>query len=137
MHALLTLGRNTEGTLNFIPRVQIFNIMFTPKPLATAANPSGPNLVFTYRDTILLHGPDGKPATGLDADGTGHLSYPGFPDLPVATYTGDGFGGTGCSGNQSRRRVPIDAEGLHVNADGSFWVSDEYGPYVCRFMAAW
>lgn len=65
----------------------------------------------------------------MDADGTGHLSYKGFPDLPVATYTGDGFGGPGPGG----KAIPIDAEGLVVNKDGSFWVSDEYGPYVYHF----
>src|SRR5579862_9329898 len=85
--------RNTEGTLNVQPRIHKFNIAFTPQPSATLANPSGPNLIFTYIESILLTGPDGTPCTGLDADGSGHLSYPGFPDLPVATYPGDGFGG--------------------------------------------
>ena len=124
--------RNTEGTLNFQPRVHKFDIFFTPQPNATVANPSGNNLFFTYKETILFFGPDGTPTTGLDADGTGHLSYPGFPDLPVATYQGDGFGNPGPGG----RRIPIDSEGIILNADGSFWVSDEYGPYIYRFNPA-
>jgi hypothetical protein len=113
------------------PRIHKFNIAFTPQPGATAANPSGPNLIFTYDETILLTGPDGTPCTGLDADGSGHLSYPGFPDLPVATYPGDGFGG----GDMTifSKRIPLDPEGLVLNDDGTFWVSDEYGPYVYKF----
>lgn len=47
--------------------------------------------------------------------------------MPVSTYTGDGFGGDGPGG----KRITIDAEGLYVNEDSSFWVSDEFGPYVC------
>ncbi|KAI0386465.1 esterase-like activity of phytase-domain-containing protein [Hypomontagnella monticulosa] len=124
-------GWNTQGTLNFNPRVHKFNIVFTPKPDATVAKPSGPNVYFQYLDTILFSGPDGTPCTGLDADATGHLSFPGFPDLPAATYTGDGFGGDGPGG----KRIPVDAEGLYVNDDSSFWVSDEYGPYIYLFGA--
>jgi hypothetical protein len=123
--------RNTEGTLNVQPRIHKFDIAFTPQPDATLANPSGPNLIFTYLESILLYGPDGTPCTSLDADGSGHLSYPGFPDLPVSTYPGDGFGG----GDQSvfSKRIPLDCEGLVLNDDGTFWVSDEYGPYVYHF----
>ncbi|OTA90465.1 hypothetical protein M434DRAFT_397999 [Hypoxylon sp. CO27-5] len=122
-------GWNTQGTLNFNPRVHKFNIIFTPQPGATVDNPSGPNLYFEYLDTILFSGPDGTPCTGLDADSTGHLSYAGFPDLPAATYTGDGFGGEGPGG----KRIPVDAEGLYANDDSSFWVSDEYGPHIYLF----
>lgn len=69
--------------------------------------------------------------TGLDADVTNgaHASFSGFPDLPVVHFTGDGFGGAGPGGV----RVPLDAEGLVFDKDGSFWVSDEYGPYIYNF----
>lgn len=90
-------------------------------------NPSSPNLQLFYQDSIILTGPNGMPGTGLDADGTGAISFPGFPPLPGATYTGNGFGGPGCGGH----RISLDSEGLYVNQDGSFWISDEYGPYVC------
>ncbi|KAI0139150.1 esterase-like activity of phytase-domain-containing protein [Hypoxylon sp. NC0597] len=92
-------GWNTQGTLNFNPRVHKFNIILTPQPSATVDKPSG------------------------------YLSYTGFPDLPAATYAGDGFGGKGPGG----KRIPVDAEGLWVNDDSSFWVSDEYGPYIYLF----
>ena len=123
--------RNTEGTLNYQNRVHKFAITLTPKPNATLANPSGPNLQITYEDTILLTGPDGTPTTGLDADVLGSITYPGFPILPVSTFTGDGFGGPGPGG----KRIPIDSEGLALASDGGFWVSDEYGPYIYHFSA--
>ncbi|CAJ2504837.1 Uu.00g122310.m01.CDS01 [Anthostomella pinea] len=129
--ALPDRGWNTEGTLNFNPRVHKFSITFTPQSDATVESPSGPNLYFNYLDTIKFSGPDGTPCTGLDGDATGHLSFPGFPDLPVATYTGDGFGGEGPGG----KIIPVDSEGLYVNDDGTFWVSDEYGPYIYLFAA--
>ncbi len=121
--------RNTEGTLNYQPRVHKFRISLTEKPDATVANPSAPNLRFTYLDTVRFTGPDGTPVTGLDPDVSGALSYPGFPDLPAATYIGDGFGGPGPGG----KRISVDSEGLALNKDGSFWVSDEYGPYIYKF----
>lgn len=78
---------------------------------------------------MLLTGPDGTPATGLDADESGSIEFPGFPPLPVATFKGDGFGGDGPGG----RRISIDCEGLVLGSDGSFWISDEYGPYIYKF----
>ncbi|KAI1268127.1 esterase-like activity of phytase-domain-containing protein [Xylariaceae sp. FL1019] len=125
-------GWNTEGTLNFESRIHKFQIILTPQPNATVSNPSGPNLQLSYLDSLKLHAPDGvTPTTGIDGDATGHLSYEGFPILPKATYTGDGFGGDGPGGV----RIPVDSEGLVVNADGTFWISDEYGPYVYLFGA--
>lgn len=117
--------------MNYNPRAHKFQIFLTPKPNATIDAPSGPNIQLEYLDSILFSGPDGTPVTGLDGDVSGHISYPGFSDLPVATYTGDGFGRDGAGG----RRIPIDSEGIVLNADGSFWVSDEYGPYIYRFAA--
>lgn len=78
---------------------------------------------------MLFTGPDKTPVTGLDADATGSITYPGFPILPVATYVGNGFGGPGPGG----RRIAIDSEGLVLGDDGTFWVSDEYGPYIYQF----
>jgi hypothetical protein len=75
---------NTKGTLNFQPRVHKFDILFTPQPSATVANPTGNNLFFTYKETVRFFGLNGMPCTGLDVDGTRPISFLGFPDLPVA-----------------------------------------------------
>ncbi|KAG6360289.1 hypothetical protein INS49_011346 [Diaporthe citri] len=125
-------GWNTQGTLNFINRVHKFHITLVPQPNATIDSPASPNLNFDYVDTILLSGPDGQPTTGLDADGSGGLEYDGFPQLPAATYTGDGFGADITNGTTTER-ISVDSEGLVINDDGTFWVSDEYGPYVWLF----
>ncbi|KAI9676548.1 MAG: hypothetical protein M1817_000707 [Caeruleum heppii] len=122
-------GWNTEGTLNFQPRVHKFTVSLTLAPSATVSNPSEPNIKLTYLDTIRFSGPDGTPTTGFDPDITGSITFPGFPDMPVATYEGDGFGGPGPGG----KRIPVDSEGLVLNRDGTFWVSDEYGPFVYKF----
>jgi len=132
LYGLPDRGFNTNGTINFIGRVHIFDITFTPAPDATTVTkPSAPNLEFKYKRTVLLSGPDGRPVTGLDPDFTGGFTYPGFPTMPAATYPGDGFGGAG----PGDKRISIDAEGLVVNNDGSFWISDEYGPFVYKFSS--
>jgi len=129
LYALPDRGWNTEGTLNFQPRVHKFKITFKPNYNSTASNPSSPNLQLQYLDTIRFTDPAGTPLTGLDADmHPPYLSYPGFPELPSATYTGDGFGGNGTGGN----RVVGDTEGIVLTRDG-FWISDEYGPYIYHF----
>ena len=127
--ALPDRGWNTQGTVNYQPRVHQFTVTLTLATGATVASPAAPNVAFVYKDTILLTGPDGKAITALDADQTGGLQYAGFPLLPAATFTGDGFGGAGAGG----KAITIDAEALVLAEDGGFWVSDEYGPYIYKF----
>lgn len=122
----------SAGTTNYQGRVHRFTLTLHPSPNATVANPSSPNINIEYDSTILFTDPSGVPTTGLDADSTGHATFKNFPDLPVATYTGNGFNGSGNGG----RRVPVDNEGLVVASDGSFWVSDEYGPYIYHYGPA-
>lgn len=129
LYGLPDRGWNTQGTQNYQARIHKFKVTLTLAALATVASPSPPNVVFEYKDTILLSGPDGQPTTGLDPDQVGGLMYAGFPILPAATYTGDGFGGAGAGG----KRVSVDAEALVLAEDGGFWVSDEYGPHVYKF----
>jgi len=131
LYGLPDRGPNTNGTQNYAPRLHVFDITFNPAPGASVAKPSAPNLEFTYLRTVLLSGPDGKLMTGLDPDFTGGLTYPGFPTMPAVTYPGDGFGGAG----PGDKRIALDAEGLVVEEDGSFWISDEYGPFVFKFNA--
>ncbi|KAH6866262.1 outer membrane autotransporter [Thelonectria olida] len=129
LYGLPDRGWNTNGTVNFQARIHEFTVTLTLASGATVDNPAPPNVAFVYKDTILLTGPDGKPTTGLDADQTGGLKYSGFPILPAATYSGDGFGGDGPGG----KRVTIDSEALVLAEDGGFWISDEYGPYIYKF----
>ncbi|KAI5460795.1 outer membrane autotransporter [Mariannaea sp. PMI_226] len=129
LYGLPDRGWNTNGTVNYQPRIHTYSVSLTLTSGGSAKNPSPPNVAFVYEDTILLTGPDGKPMTGLDADQTGGLKYSGFPILPAATYTGDGFGGEGPGG----KRATLDPEALGIAEDGGFWISDEYGPYIYKF----
>ncbi|KAF2721799.1 3-phytase [Polychaeton citri CBS 116435] len=128
--ALPDRGWNTQGTLNYQNRVQKIKIRLDPKPKATTSKPSGPNVFLEYLDTVLFTDPAGVPTSGLDTDvRPPYLSFNGFPDLPSVTYPGDGFNKSGPGGT----RVSVDCEGLFLGHDGSFWVSDEYGPYIYHF----
>lgn len=126
----MTVNRNRDGTLNFQNRVHKIGLKLTLKLNASAEHPSDKNLELEYLDTILFTGPDGTPTTSLDADVSGScLSYDGFPELPTATYPGDGFGSDG----PVNRRVAVDCESLGLGPDGTFWIGDEYGPYIYQF----
>ncbi|KAK9479779.1 esterase-like activity of phytase-domain-containing protein [Lipomyces japonicus] len=121
-------GWNTQGTTNFQPRVYKFQLSFQPQ----LAGHFAPNAQWVLEDTIILKDPFGNPLTGLDCDTV--LHFPGFPDIPAATYTGDGWGGKG--GPASETKVCLDPESIVlVNGTGAngFWISDEYGPYMYRF----
>jgi hypothetical protein len=67
-------------------------------------------------EEIRLQRPDGQPITGLpNPEGLGATGELAF-DLAGGALAPDPFG--------------IDSEGLAVAADGSFWISDEYGPHL-------
>ena len=125
-------GWNTNGTLNYQNRLHKFDIVLNLASNSSDSGPSAPNLHLTYQDSILFTGPDGQPTTSLDPSFTGpYLNYPGFPELPSATYPGDGFGGSGSGG----KRISVDSEGIVLGLNGTFWVSDEYGPYIYQLSA--
>jgi hypothetical protein len=108
-------GWNTEGTLDYQGRLQKFAITFTPD--SGNATASQNQLRLDYQDAILLHEADGKSTTGLDATEVRQAAG-GFPDLPSA-------GG----------KISVDNEGVVLAPDGSFWISDEYGPNIYHYAA--
>lgn len=131
LYTLPDRGWNTEGTLKYQNRIQKIEVTFTPDESATVANPSGPNIDLKYLDTILLTDPKGTGTCGLDAGINGpYIKFSSIPfELPSVNYTGNGFGGKGNGGTC----VTIDSEGIFLGSDGTFWISDEYGPYVYHF----
>lgn len=127
LYALPDRGWNTEGTLNYQPRVHKFQIVFDP-------NQQGPNsnLVLNYLDSIQFFADTNEdlPFRGLDPDVLPpYLSTSDGTTLPSATYEGDGFGGDGPGGT----RPSLDSEGLVLMPDGTMYVSDEYGDYIYHF----
>lgn len=81
--------------------------------------------------SIVLKDPQGRPVTGLpnkSFGSTGETPYALDGSIVALDPDGDGIAGYDESG--------IDAEGLVALKDGSFWVSDEYGPHMVHFDAS-
>lgn len=60
------------------------------------------NLFFTYQAIVSLTG----------ADGTGHLSFLAFPDLPVSTYTAFWL----VRAVLGRKMIPVDSDALALDS---------------------
>jgi hypothetical protein len=74
--------------------------------------------VLVREDVITLKDKSGKPLTGLPPLGDG-----GTNETPT------GLDGSTLPNDPNG----IDSEGLRVMPDGSFWISDEYGPFLTHF----
>ena len=112
-------GYNNPGTTNW--RARFFTLAITFNPSAMGA-PNQNQVGITVTDTTLLTEADGTPLTALDtAAGTAGVraATATLPPLP------QGYNG----------RISIDAEGIVRLPDGSFYISDEYGPYIYKFSA--
>ena len=115
----LQRGHNTETTVDYQARQQLLDIQFTPYSSPspqTYADAVQSSLWLSYQRTLLYTDANGSPTTGLNPLAV-RPAKGAIPPLPVASNMYD--------------RLSVDPEGLVVNADGSFWVSDEYGPYIC------
>jgi len=78
---------------------------------------------------VLLKRAGGAPVTGLPlpagtTGSTGEVAYPMNPDGTANTTAAI----TDANG--------MDPEGLVAAADGTFWISDEYGPFIVQFAAS-
>ena len=104
---------------NYTPRTHRLDVSFLPAPNG-ASNQI--QLGISLADTTKLTESNGAFLTSLDPATTtaGLGTRPGFPVLPQA----------------STGRLSIDPEGLVLLPDGSFFICDEYGPYLYRFSAA-
>lgn len=112
-------GYNNPGTTNW--RARFFTLGITFK-LSLLGAPAQNQVGITVADTTLLTEANGTPFTALDtaAGAAGVRAAAGtLPAMP------QGFNG----------RLSIDAEGIVRLSDGSFFISDEYGPYIYKFAA--
>lgn len=117
---------NPDGGLfsDYVGRLNRFTLAFTPDPGANLpqATASQRQITLTPAGGIVLIDARGQRFSGLDP-GAGSTTQLGAV-LPSAT-TGPSAG-----------RVSLDAEGLVRRLDGSFYISDEYGPNIYYFSAA-
>jgi hypothetical protein len=113
-------GYNVTGTIDYRARLNRLGIVFTPAP-DPAKLPEAQRqrtVVARLADSVLLVDTSGRPFTGLDPIEGGIRPAAGsFPAMPQAP----------------NGHVAIDAEAVVRLRDGSFFVSDEYGPYIYRF----
>jgi hypothetical protein len=113
-------GYNNPGTTNWRARFFTLAINFTPTLIGSTVQNQA---AITVADTTLLTEANGAPFTALDtAAGTAGVraATATLPAMPQA------FNG----------RLSLDAEGIVRMPDGSFYISDEYGPYIYKFSAA-
>lgn len=117
---------NPDGGLfsDYAGRLNRFTLSFTPDPGANLPQSTASQRQITLAQTggIVLTDARGQRFSGLDP-GAGSTTQLGAV-LPSA-ITGPSAG-----------RISLDAEGLVRKLDGSFYVSDEYGPNVYYFSAA-
>ena len=116
-------GYNVTGTIDF--RARLYRLTFALQPPADpGAMPVDARqhtLDLKLDDTMLLRDAGGRPLTGLDPliDGV-RPAAGGFPAMPAAP----------------NGAISLDAEAVVLMDDGTFFVGDEYGPYIYHFSAA-
>ncbi|WP_454851445.1 esterase-like activity of phytase family protein [Rhizobium binxianense] len=121
LYLLPDRGYNAVGTVDYRPRVNTISIGFTP--VAPGATPeagkeqSGVDAKLV--DSMLLLDDKGNDTTGLDPQSGVRAAEGGFPPLPQA----------------ENGKIALDDEAIIRMADGTMFISDEYGPYIYRFSA--
>jgi hypothetical protein len=128
-YAMTDRGPNADPLAGAIPGGKFFPVpTFTPQIGLFKLDDKGQ---VTLVRTVALKDPKGRSITGLPNSAfgsTGEVAY----NLDGSKVTLDPDG----SGVQGVDESGLDPEGLVALADGSFWVSDEYGPHMVHFDAS-
>ena len=109
LYTLPDRGYNVAGLIAYPARIQQMGLTFTPD--YTANNVGQTQLALSLQRTISVTDFAGQTTTAVDP--TGATSLQGYSNVATA-------GG----------KFAIDGEGLAMRADGSFYISDEYGATV-------
>ncbi|KAK6910413.1 hypothetical protein I203_104445 [Kwoniella mangroviensis CBS 8507] len=112
-------GHNTDTTTDYISRRHLISFKLNPYYGNTSLEYEAAKSSFPlkYESTVRYFEADKTPTTGLDPTTFRNGSIP----QPIAS--------------QSYNHISSDPEGLVILADGSSWVSDEYGPYIWKYSA--
>ncbi|KAG9223789.1 hypothetical protein CCMSSC00406_0004870 [Pleurotus cornucopiae] len=122
-------GFNVDGTVDVQGRRHEIDFVLTPytDKKKLSFKDAQKTLQLTYRRSILETERGDAPTSGLDplAVRPPQSGFPSIatadPEMPIAS--------------NAEPHLTVDAEGIVANADGSFWVSDEYGPYIYRYSS--
>lgn len=120
MYALPDRGYNVVGTTDYSTRFNTVSLSFTPYTGTTATTAN--QITMSLVDTTLFTEANGTNLSGVDpttGSSSPRAATSTFPVLPQA------FNG----------KISLDPEGIVRMGDGTFWVSDEYGPYIYRFSS--
>jgi hypothetical protein len=114
-------GYNITGSIAFRARLYKLGVVLkAPSQSANMPNAARQrSLRLKLISTMLLRDANGLPLTGLDpVDGVRPASkrYPAMPQAPNGA-------------------ISLDAEAVVLMGDGTFFIGDEYGPYVYHFSA--
>ncbi|PPQ92636.1 hypothetical protein CVT25_007715 [Psilocybe cyanescens] len=123
-------GFNVDGTVDYQARQHEIDFVLTPYYASEnlTFQAARQTLKLSYRNTVLQFDRLHKKTSGLDPTAVrdaqlGSNVIPFLdPAMPIVS--------------KADNRLVIDAEGIVSNSDGTFWVSDEYGPYIYRFSTS-
>ena len=114
LYSLPDRGYNVAGLIAYPARIQQMGLTFTPD--YTASNVQQTQLTLSLQRTISVTDFTGQTTTAVDP--TGATTLQGYSNVATA-------GG----------KFAIDGEGLALRADGTFYISDEYGATVYHVAA--
>jgi hypothetical protein len=114
LYTLPDRGYNVAGLIAYPARIQQMGLNFTPD--YTASNVQQTQLTLSLQRTISVTDFTGQTTTAVDP--TGATTLQGYSNVATA-------GG----------KFAIDGEGLALRADGTFYISDEYGATVYHVAA--
>lgn len=112
-------GYNVEGTTDYNDRLNRIEFRLSPAKGSLPADKQQLGMEAKLADTILLMDDQGKNMTGLDPESGVRPAVGKLPALPQAR--------TG--------KIALDPEAVIRLKDGSFLISDEYGPYIYHVTA--
>ena len=119
LYMLPDRGYNIGGTTDYRARLNKLSVTLKPldNPAAVPEAERQNSVVASLTRTILADRPGRSIADRTRPRDRIRPAANGFPDLPLA----------------SNGRVSIETESLALLPDGSFFIGDEYGPYLYRF----
>ncbi|KAF8209524.1 esterase-like activity of phytase-domain-containing protein [Mycena galopus ATCC 62051] len=124
-------GYNVISPIDYQARRHEFAFVLTPYTDSQNLSFANAQLTFrlTYLNTTLIFERNDTKTSGLDPSAI-RAAEPGFgptdpladPQMPIASVT--------------EPHLTLDSEGMIINTDGTYWLSDEYGPYIYLYTAA-